>query len=538
MNRRYKLGQNRDQSMLLPPRVDDYVSEDNPVRVIDVYVEQLDLKQLGFAHAEGGLSAGQPAYSPGALLKLYLYGYLMRVRSSRRLEAECCRNLEVMWLLAGLTPGNRTIASFRKINATALKRTYRDFVMLCRALDLYGRELVAIDGSFFQGNAGAKGIYTEERLARGLKRVERDIAEFMAAMDAADAEPDDAPDDALKGGGLADKLAALRSRQADYQSKLETLKASGKKQLSVVDPDARRLKKHGQNVTGYNVQISVDSKHKLLVAGEATSDGNDSQQLAPQAKQAKSLLAVDHLDVVADIGYYTAAQLNACDEAGIRPWVPESAPRGPSGKPGRLSRSEFEFDADNNGYRCPQGEWLRHAATATRNGQQLFVYKSKAATCRDCPLASSCLPKKKPIRELYRPEHADLLAALRQRMEAEGEAYMKARKSLAEHPFGTLKRWNGWDHFLVRGREAVNGELGLMMLCYNFKRVLNILGVDGFLAYLEQRRQTAKNGPQHARSAGLDLVFRRWCARLRYWLANELAIKRGAWSLSIDPANS
>ena len=407
MTRRYKLGLNRDQSMLLPPRVEDDVDENNPVRVIDAYVEQLDLEQLGFKHADGGLTAGQPAYWPGALLKLYLYGYLMRVRSSRRLEAECHRNLEVMWLLAGLTPGNRTIASFRQANAKALQRTCRDFVLLCRELDLYGRELVAIDGSFFRANAGTKGIYTEQRLQRGLKRLERDIGEFLAAMEAADAQPEEGE----KSPDLADKLEQLRSRQADDQAKLERLKASGERQLSEVDPDARRLKKQGQKVTGYNVQISVDQKHKLLVCAEATSDGNDSGQLAPQAKQAKAVLGAEHLEVVADVGYHSAVQLKACAEAGIRTWVPEPAAKGPSGQAGRLGPSAFTFDAERNGYRCPQGEWLRHARTVSRNGQQVAVYKSPSTQCRECPLGSSCLPKKKPFRELYRSEHADLVAA-------------------------------------------------------------------------------------------------------------------------------
>lgn len=517
MTRRYKMGLNRDQSMLLPPRVDDYVGEENPVRVIDAYVEQLDLQQLGYVHADGELTAGQPAYSPGALLKLYLYGYLMRVRSSRRLEAECYRNLEVMWLLAGLTPGNRTIASFRKSNADALKRTYRDFVLMCRELDLYGRELVAIDGSFFRANAGAKGIYTENRLKRALHHLERDIAEFMTAMEAADAEPDE-PAIATD---LTAKLDLLRARQADYQDKLETLQASGEKQLSVVDPDARRLKKHGQNVTGYNVQISVDSKHKLLVTGEATSDGNDSKQLEPQAKQAKSLLVVEHLDVVADMGYHSPTQLKACSDAGITTWVPEPPPRGPTGQPDRLSPGEFEYDAENNGYRCPQGEWLRHARTVTRNDQQVAVYKSTPARCRGCPLASSCLPKKKPFRELYRSEHADLIAELRRRMAVEGEAYLKQRKALAEHPFGTLKRWSGWDHFLVRGRKAVNGELGLMMLCYNFKRVLSILGVQGFRAYLAERRQKSSQHRYNNCKTSAPAPHSRWRRRLaemRHWL--------------------
>ena len=283
-------------------------------------------------------------------------------------------------------------------------------------------------------------------------------------------------------------------------------------------------------MTGYNVQISVDSKHKLLVAGEATSDRNDSKQLEPQAKQAQSLLTVDHLNVVADMGYHSPTQLKACSEAGITTWVPEPPPRGPTGQPDRLSPGEFEYDAENNGYRCPQGEWLRHARTVTRNDQQVAVYKSTPARCRGCPLASSCLPKKKPFRELYRSEHADLIAALRRRMAVEGEAYLKQRKALAEHPFGTLKRWSGWDHFLVRGRKAVNGELGLMMLCYNFKRVLNILGIEGFRAYLAERKQASDQRRYNGCKTSACTLHSRWHRQVAKW---QFWVSRAAISVRI-----
>lgn len=270
MSRRYKQGVDRDQRMLLPPSVEEYVAEDNPVRAIDAYVENLDLEALGFTNSRNVMQPGQPAYPPGALLKLYLYGYLNRVRSSRRLEQECYRNLEVIWLLEGLRPNNKTIANFRKDNARALRAVNRDFVLLCRELDLYGKELVAIDGSFFRANASKRGVYTKAGLKRALQRIEQDIGRYLQALDQLDGLEERSESSTHT---LEEKLKRLRERQARYQDKQARLEASGEGQLSEVDPDARRLRKRGQNLAGYNVQAAVDSKHKLLVECEVSCPG-------------------------------------------------------------------------------------------------------------------------------------------------------------------------------------------------------------------------------------------------------------------------
>lgn len=490
VSRRYKAGVDRDQGLLLPERVEDYVSADNPVRALDAYVDSLDLEGLGFTHTSAGVTPGQPPYPPAALLKLYLYGYMQRVRSSRRLQQECYRNLEVIWLVEGLKPNDKTIANFRKDNAKALQAANRDFVLLCRELDLYGRELVAIDGTFMRGNAGGKGIHTRAQLQRRLKKIEEDIARHLAALDAADA--DEACDEAAS-TPLSEKLAALRERQQREQGRLATLEASGERQLSEVDPDARRLQKNGQRVCGYNVQLAVDSRHKLLVTCEVTNDGNDSGQLEPMARQAGSMLEVERLEVVADAGYFNPVHLKHCADAGITAHVPEPAPRGASAGADRLPRSRFVYEAEADGYRCPQGQWLRRHRELVRDGKRSLGYASDPRVCAQCPLRSACLPARTDYREIYRWEHEDWLEQhYRPRLAEQGGERQRQRAELAEHPFGTLKRWCGWDHFLVRGLSRVQGEMDLLMLSYNLRRVLQLLGPQGLRELLAARARQAR----------------------------------------------
>jgi transposase len=494
--RRYKTGVDRHQVQLLPACVEEYVDAANPVRAIEAYVESLDLAGLGFKHASGELGAGQPAYAPGALMKLYLYGYLMRVRSSRLLERETYRNLEVIWLLGGLKPSYKTIADFRKDHAESLKAVNRDFVRLCQELDLYGAELVGIDGSFFRGNAGKGRIYTEERIERGLRKIEQDIERYLQALNEADAA---APAAVGEARALKEKLDELKQRQHHYQSLQAELKASGETQVSEVDPDARLLRKNGQCVAGYNVQIAVDAKHKLLVSCEVTNDGNDTQQLAPMANQAQEVLGVEALKVTADAGYYNQGHLKQCEDHGITPYVPEPEHRGRVDPAKRLTRDDFTFEAEHNGYRCPQGQWLMPNRVIERDGKRLQGYASEARSCADCPLRLRCLPAKTPFREIYRWEYEAVVEAHRSRMAAEGRPYLRQRAALVEHPFGTLKRWCGWTHFLVRGKAKVSGEMNLLMLCYNFKRVLSLIGTDGFRAALKQR--VSRHSPHQAKMA-------------------------------------
>src|SRR6266481_271242 len=324
-NRNFKTGACREQASFLPPRIEDYVGPDNPVRAIEAYVASLDVEKLGFRHADAGGGAGQPPYDPADLLKLYLYGYLNQVRSSRRLEREAGRNVELIWLLRGLVPGYRTIGNFRKDNRNALKAANRDFVALARDLDLLGNDLVAIDGAFFHGDASKASIVTRKRLAEQLASLERDIEAYGAALEANDAaEETKPPPKDPPGPGLAEKLTALLAKRARAKADLAKLEDSGGTQLSRTDGDARLLTKNGQSVAGYNVQIAVDDRHKLIVASEVVNDGNDTGQLHAMALAAKQALGVETLRALADVGYYNGETLKACESDAIVAYVPQA----------------------------------------------------------------------------------------------------------------------------------------------------------------------------------------------------------------------
>jgi transposase len=499
-NRTYKSGASREQLSLLPARIEDYVGPDNPVRAIEAYVCALDLAGLGFRHASGGGGAGQPSYDPADLLKLYLYGYLNRVRSSRRLEQEAQRNVELMWLLEGLTPGYRTIANFRKDNWAALRATNREFVLLMRELDLLGGALVAIDGAFFHGDASKGSIKTHKRLSEQLAAVERDIEAYgraLAENDAAEeAHSAGNGDDGEGGGGeggIADRLAALMAERARVEANLARLEESGETQLSKTDADARLLTKGGQTVAGYNVQIAVDDKHKLIVASEVVNDGNDTGQLYAMAKAAKEALGAETLQALADVGYYNGPQLKECEEDGIVPYVPQAKHSGRLEAQGRFSHEEFTYVAEHDAYRCPAGALLTRTQSPKRNGGRIENrYMSRKGVCDACPLRGRCVEKRSGTRTVYRWVHEDVVARHAARMkEKEAKALMRRRSALVEHPFGTLKCRAGYRHFLVRGFAKVRGEWSLMALCYNFGRLLSILGFDRFVACLACRRNAA-----------------------------------------------
>jgi len=490
-NRTFKAGVSREQLSLLPPRVEDYVGADNPVRAIEAYICGLDLERLGFSHADHGGGAGQPPYDPADLLKLYLYGYLNRIRSSRRLEREAQRNLELIWLLKGLAPGYRTIGNFRKDNWTALKAANRDFVVLLQELDLLGGTLVAVDGAFFHGDASKGSITTHKRLTARLAALEADIEGYGATLeanDAAEAERSAASADRGDGGGLAEKLAAALAKRAAVQADLDRLERSGETQLSKTDADARLLTKKGQTVAGYNVQIAVDDKHKLIVASEVVNDGNDSGQLYPMAKAAKAALGTATLTTVADTGYYNSQALKACEEDQIVAYVAPVTRTARLEAQDRISHAAFVYDAAANVYRCPAGRLLTPTAgRKTNTGGRIEIrYVSRKSECDACALRPRCLSAKTPTRTVCRWEHEAVLDRHRARMK-DAAAQLRLRAALVEHPFGTLKCRAGYRHFLVRGFNKVRGEWSLMALCYNFTRVLSILGIDRFVDILARR---------------------------------------------------
>jgi transposase len=495
-NHSFKSGVSRDQASILPARVEDYVGRDNPVRAIEAFVDALELEALGFRHAGSKGGAGQPPYAPADLLKLYLYGYVNRVRSSRGLEREAGRNLELIWLMKRLVPGYRTIAAFRKDNWAALKAANREFVLMMRELKLVGGEVVAIDGAFFDGNASKASIKTKHRLAKRLAEIDQEIEAYgaaLAANDSAEAErpPAGRADDGGDGGGgdVAQRVAALMAKRAKLQADLARLAESGETQLSRTDADARLLAKNGQVVAGYNVQIAVDDKHKLIVASDVVNDGNDTGQLHKMAKAAKDELDAEALTALADTGYYNGNALKACEEDGIVAYVPQAKRTARLEAQGRISHEAFVYDGEANVYRCPSGQLLRPAQGRKSNGGRIEIrYVSRKSDCDACALRLRCISAKTPTRTVYRWEHEAVLERHRARM-LHAEAQTRRRAELAEHPFGTLKCRAGYRHFLVRGFDKVRGEWSLMALCYNFTRVLNILGLDRFMAYLAERRQ-------------------------------------------------
>ncbi|MDH5681194.1 MAG: IS1182 family transposase [Spirochaetota bacterium] len=477
MKRRYQQGINREVQFLLPPSIDDYVSKDHYVRVIDSYVDSLDLTELGFLYSAGEINAGQPAYNPADLLKLYIYGYLNRIRSSRRLEAETKRNLELIWLLKSLCPSNKTISNFRKDNSEALTAANRDFIILCKELELLGGELVALDGAFFHGNASNLSIITKNKIKKNIERIEKAISEYHAEMDRVDKLEDSSKNVCLESKV---SLKDLQSKLKSYKNQWNELKESGEGQISKTDPDARLLTKSGQKVAGYNVQIVVDEKYKLLVSGEVTNDGNDSGQLHNMASQAKSVLEVEKLNVVADVGYYQQEQIKKCLDEGITPYVPKPNKSSSAKIKGKFNRKDFQYDSRENRYICPANKYLNCTGTEVNRGKTTYRYRSESSVCKKCSLRDKCLPEKTSYKQIHRWVHEDMIEEHDKRMLLYGDEFMKKRGSLAEHPFGTLKVWCGWTHFLVRGKRKVSGEWNLLMLVYNFKRVLNILGLERF----------------------------------------------------------
>jgi transposase len=486
-NRTFKSGESRDQASLLPARIEDYVGPDNPVRAIESFVGALELAKLGFRHADRRAEEmGQPPCDPADLLKLYLYGYINQIRSSRRLEREACRNLELIWLLKNLRPGYRTIGNFRKENWEALKAVNRSFVLLIRELGLVGGTLVAIDGALFHGNASKESIFTRRRLAEQIADLDKEIEAYgqSLANDAAEGKQrsEGQGDGKGDGGDIGARVEKLMARRSRAKADLKRLEASDKGQFSKTDPDARLLSKGDQTIAGYNAQCVVDDKHNLIVASEVI-NRSDAGHLHAMAKAAKEVLEVETLQALADVGYYSSADLKACEDDGIIAYVPPFEGNGVLEKQGRFSRKDFSYDSAADAYRCPAGELLRptKARFTNTSGRVEIRYLSRKTICGACPLRARCLAPKSNQRIIARWEHEDVLERHRARMQSAGEL-MRRRSAIVEHPFGTIKCRAGYRHFLVRGFNKVRGEWSLMALCYNFTRVLNILGFDGFMA--------------------------------------------------------
>jgi len=472
-------GSDRDQLTLFPEALDDYIAQDNPVRFLDAFVDALDLAALAFTHALLK-DTGRPPYHPADLLKLYVYGYLNRLRSSRLLEREAGRNLELMWLLQRLTPDFKTIADFRKDNRKAIRQVCRQFTLFCRQLDLFGGELVAIDGSKFKAQNAKGRNFTQKKLKRHLKDLDKKIDGYLQELDQADEEEKDTPDKP-NAHELREKIEAMKRRQAELRDIQEKLNRTGQSQLSLTDPDSRSMPVGGGEATviGYNVQLSVDAKHKLIVDHEVTNDVTDLGLLSHMAKSAKQALGIDEMDVVADMGYYDGQEVKACLEEHITPYIPK-ANTSANRKRGLFTKQDFRYDPEQDSYHCPAGEALTFRFQTTELGRDIRYYATPA--CRDCALRAQCT-RNKGGRRITRWVDEHLLEAMQARVEAQPEK-VKLRKQLAEHPFGTIKQAMNQGYFLMRGLEKVRAEMALTVMAYNLKRAIKILGVPRIVAAL------------------------------------------------------
>jgi transposase len=469
----HRTGLDRSQTLLFPERLEDYIGAENPVRFLDAFVGSLDLHALSFAKARCA-NTGRPPYDPAALLKLYLYGYLHRVRSSRMLEAECHRNVEVLWLLGKLTPDFKTIADFRKDNLKPLQAVARQFTLLCRKLELFGGELLAIDGSKFAAVNARDQNFNADKLQDLMARADARLAEYLAQMDQADAaEPTPST---LSPTELAAKITALREKQAWHKELLAQLDDE-QKQISITDPDTRKMPTAHGTLVGYNAQLAVDAKHKLIAAEDVTNEVNDLKQLANLALSAKANLALAKTEVVADAGYFNAAEVSRCADHGITSYIPKSDTSANSAR-GLYGKSQFQYDATKDVYTCPGNQELTYRFATYELGRELKYYRASA--CKTCALKSRCT-RNKANRTITREANEHLMEAMAARMKQQPEKF-KLRKTLAEHPFGTLKRWFGYTHFLLKGLPKVQCEWSLTTLAYNLKRVLNLVSFEKLIA--------------------------------------------------------
>ena len=468
----YIRGVTRNQVILFPETVEDYITEDNPVRFIDAFVASLDLAKLGFTRAQPA-ETGRPGYDPGDLLRLYLYGYLNRVRSSRMLERETKVNVEVMWLLGKLAPDFKTVADFRRDNLAAIKGVCREFTLLCQKLKLFGGQLVAIDGSKFKAVNNRRRNFNEARLSKAIKAIEEKVDGYLGELDQADAadpDPDTPPPSATE---LGEKIKTLTERKAKYQALQTDLKTSGAKQVSLTDKDARSMvMHHGSTEVGYNVQTVVDEKHQLMVEHEVTNDPTDHAHLAEMALRAKATLGVEKLEVVADMGYYDGAEVKQCAEAGITTYIPKPL-TSVNKKRGLFTKQDFVYDDEKDCYRCRAGEELTYRYQSFEQGRQIRYYTT--SKCLTCPIKSKCTTNQRG-RRITRWVDEKLLEDMARRVRARPQV-MRRRQQLSEPPFGTIKRAMNQGYFLMRGLNKVGAEMSLTVLSYNLKRVINLIGV-------------------------------------------------------------
>ena len=468
------LGHDRCQLLLLPEAVDDYVGADNPVRFIDAFVDGLDLATLGFIGTVPK-ATGRPGYAPADLLKLYIYGYLNRVRSSRRLETETHRNIEMIWLLRHLKPDFKTIADFRRDNRAAFRAVFREFVLLCRQLDLFGRELLAVDGTRIKAVNNKDRNFTRASLRQYIDAADKRLADYLRRLDEGDVA------EGGTGGGsrvhnLSEKIEAIRGKRDRLGSLLAELERTGESQISLTDPDSRAMAGHTRVAVGYNVQLAVDAKHKLIAEQEVTNQVVDMGLLKQTAEPARAILGVERIDVVADRGYFKIEDIEACDQVGLTLHVPKPQ-RGPAVRNGFFRKDEFRYDPDRDVFTCPGQQTLAPHHYGKSRDLQKIDYSNPAA-CPACPLRPRCTTN---VRRVSRLENEAVLDRMAERLKARPEL-LDRRRETVEHPFGSIKQWMNQGAFLMRGLDNVRGEFSLTALVYNLRRALNIVGIGAMIA--------------------------------------------------------
>ena len=474
--KRFVEGTDREQSTLFPECLEDWIREDNPVRVIDVFVDELDLGALGF-DGVAPEATGRPSYHPSVLLKLYIYGYLNRVQSSRRLEHEAGRNVEVMWLTRRLAPDHKTIADFRKDSGRAIREVCARFVALCRSMGLLTEASVAIDGSKFKAVNNRDKNFTRAKMELRMAQIEASVARYLQQLDTADRQE---PSDALKAKVdlLREKLAKLKEQMQRLRAIEAQMLTTPDQQISLTDPDARSMATSGRGsgVVGYNVQVAVETKHHLIITHEVTNVGTDRSQLAHIATEAKATLEATSLDVVADRGYFNGEEILACEEAGITVTLPRPMTSNSKAE-GRFGKQDFRYVAEEDVYICPAGERLAYHYTNEEKG--LVVHRYWTNACKSCAIRHSCTTGKE--RRITRWEHEHILETVQRRLDEHPEK-MRQRRETVEHPFGTIKARMGATHFLMKTLPRVATEMAMHVLAYNLTRVMNIMGIQPLMA--------------------------------------------------------
>lgn len=476
--KRFVEGENRFQSTLFPEVLDDYIGDDNHVRVIEAFIDELNLSGLGFEGVEPQ-ATGRPSYHPATLLKIYIYGYLNRIQSSRRLEKETKRNVELMWLTGRLSPDHKTIADFRKDNGPAIRAVCREFIVLCRQINLFTEAMVAIDGSKFKAVNSRNKNFTRAKMKRRLEQIEKSLDRYFSQLDSLDRQETPVAEEKIT--RIDDKIAALKKQMRQMKVLEVQLHEAPDKQISLTDPDARAIATNARSsgVVGYNVQTAVDTKHHLIVEHEVTNVGSDRSQLSNMAIKARSAMDTEELTVIADRGYFKGEEIKACVDVGITPYVPKSLTSG-NHAAGLYDKRDFHYIEQDDVYRCPAGERLPKRTTAHEKGKTIYRYWS--SNCQNCALKAKCTIGQE--RRVSRWEHEAVLEAVQERLDRDPDK-MRLRKEVVEHPFGTIKSWMGASHFQMKTLKHVSTEMSLHVLAYNLKRVMNIVGIKPLIEAIQ-----------------------------------------------------